>query len=101
MAAGCFWASRMRTARSTTRPCLASVVDKRGGEYVRSIDGEKLEAMRAERGLSREDLARRAGISATTVSTAERGHRVRGKTAWKVARVFGVHPREMGRPAER
>ncbi len=56
--------------------------------------------MRVERGLSREDLAREAGISAETVSKAERGHRVRGKTAWKVAKVFGVHPSEMGHPVE-
>ena len=64
------------------------------------IDGEKLETMRAERGLSREDLAREAGISLATMSKAERGHRVRGKTAWKVARVFGVHSSEMGHPVE-
>jgi transcriptional regulator with XRE-family HTH domain len=49
------------------------------------IDGEKLGAMRQERGLSRQDLARQAGISPATVSKAERGHRVRGKTAWKVS----------------
>jgi hypothetical protein len=36
------------------------------------IDGEKLEAMRQDR--------------------------VRSKTAWKVANVFGVHPSEMGHP---
>ena len=64
------------------------------------IDGEKLEALRAERGLSRHDLARAAGISAATVSKAERGNRVRGKTAWKVARVFDIHPSEMGHPVE-
>jgi transcriptional regulator with XRE-family HTH domain len=64
------------------------------------IDGEKLEAMREERGLSRQDLARQAGISPGTVSKAERGHRVRSKTAWKVANVFGVHPSEMGHPVE-
>ena len=64
------------------------------------IDGEKLEAMRAERGLSREDLAREAGISRETVSKAERGHRLQGKTARKVANVFGVHPSEMGHPVE-
>ena len=58
------------------------------------IDGEKLQTMREERGLSRQDLAREAGISLETVSKAERGHRVRGKTAWKVANVFGLHPSE-------
>jgi transcriptional regulator with XRE-family HTH domain len=64
------------------------------------IDGKKLEAMREERGLSRQELARQAGISPGTVSKAERGHRVRGKTAWKVANLFGVHPSEMGHPVE-
>ncbi len=64
------------------------------------IDGEKLRAMREERGLSRQGLAKEAGVALETVSKAERGHRVRSKTAWKVANVFGVHPSEMGHPVE-
>jgi DNA-binding XRE family transcriptional regulator len=64
------------------------------GEHV-----EEIEAMRQERGLSRQGLAQEAGIAVETVVRVERGHRVRRKTGWKVAQVFGVHPREIGRPA--
>jgi DNA-binding XRE family transcriptional regulator len=63
------------------------------------MDGEKIEEMRQERGLSRRELAQEAGISVETVRSVERGERVRAKTGWKVARVFGVHPREIGRSA--
>jgi hypothetical protein len=34
-----------------------------------------------------------------TARSVERGHRVRAATAWRVARVFGLHPKEIGRPA--
>jgi DNA-binding XRE family transcriptional regulator len=63
------------------------------------MDGEKIEAMRQERGLSRQGLAQEAGISMSTLHSVERGHRVRRKTGWQVARVFGVHPQEIGRSA--
>jgi transcriptional regulator with XRE-family HTH domain len=63
------------------------------------MDGEKIEAMRQERGLSRQQLAQDAGVTTSTVRSAEHGQRIRAKTAWKVARVFGLHPREIGRPA--
>jgi transcriptional regulator with XRE-family HTH domain len=60
------------------------------------MNGEKIQEMRAEKGLSRPELARKAGVAESTL---ERGQRVRRKTGWKVARVFGIHPREIGRPA--
>jgi DNA-binding transcriptional regulator YiaG len=63
------------------------------------MDGEKIEAMRQERGLSRRGLAERAGLTVETVARVERGERVRRATGWKVARVFGTHPSEIGRPA--
>ncbi len=63
------------------------------------MDGEKIEALRQERGLSRRQLAQAGGISMSTLRSVERGHRVRRKTGWQVARVLGVHPREIGRPA--
>jgi DNA-binding XRE family transcriptional regulator len=63
------------------------------------MDGEKIEAMRQERGLSRQELAQEAGISVETLRALERGERVRVRTGWKVARVFGKHPSEIGRPA--
>jgi transcriptional regulator with XRE-family HTH domain len=65
------------------------------------MDGEKIEAMRQERGLSRQEFAEEAGIAASTLRSVERAERVRRKTAWRVARVFGLHPREIGRPAKR
>ena len=63
------------------------------------MDGEKIEAMRQERGLSRQQLAQEAGISMSTLRSVERGRRVRARTGWRVAQVFGVHPREIGRSA--
>jgi transcriptional regulator with XRE-family HTH domain len=63
------------------------------------MDGEKIEAMRQERGLSRRELAEKAGISMSTMRRVEHGGRVRGRTGWRVARVFGKHPNEIGRPA--
>lgn len=63
------------------------------------MDGEKIEAMREERGLSRQELAQEAGISMETLRRVERGERIAAHTGRKVARVFGMHPREIGRPA--
>jgi transcriptional regulator with XRE-family HTH domain len=63
------------------------------------MDGERIEAMRQERGLSRQELAERAGVSLKTVARVERGEWVRRATGRKVAKVFGMHPREIGRPA--
>ena len=63
------------------------------------MDGEEVQAMRQERGLSRQELAQEAGITMSTLRSVERGERVRKATGWKVARVFGMHPRELGRPA--
>lgn len=55
--------------------------------------------MRQERGLSRQVLAREAGVGVSTLRSVERGERVQAKTGWRVARVFGLHPKEIGRPA--
>ena len=63
------------------------------------MNAEKIEAMRQEHGLSRQELAERAGIARETIARMERSERVRAKTAWKVARVFGLHPKAVGRPA--
>jgi transcriptional regulator with XRE-family HTH domain len=61
------------------------------------MDGEKIRAMRQREGLSRRELAERAGIAESTVGNVERSERVRAKTGWKVACVFGAHPKEIGR----
>jgi transcriptional regulator with XRE-family HTH domain len=63
------------------------------------MEGEKIRAMRQREGLSRRELAERAGIAESTVGSVERSERVKAKTGWKVALVFGVHPKEIGRPA--
>jgi transcriptional regulator with XRE-family HTH domain len=63
------------------------------------MDGEKIQEMRAERGFSRPKLAREAGVAESTVARVERGERVKAATGWRVARVFGIHPKEIGRPA--
>jgi transcriptional regulator with XRE-family HTH domain len=63
------------------------------------MDGSRVEEMRQDRGLSRQRLAQEAGISMSTLRSAERGEWVRAKTARRVARVFGLHPKEIGRPA--
>jgi transcriptional regulator with XRE-family HTH domain len=63
------------------------------------MDGEKIQAMRQARGLSREEFAQEAGISVDMVASVERGELVRATTGWRVALALGVHPREIGRPA--
>jgi transcriptional regulator with XRE-family HTH domain len=61
------------------------------------MDGERIRAMREERGLSRQELAKEAGIGMSTLRSVECGERVRATTSWRGARVFGAHPSELGR----
>jgi transcriptional regulator with XRE-family HTH domain len=63
------------------------------------MDGERVEAMRRELGLSRREFATAAGIGETTAARVESGERVLVSTAWRVAELFGMHPKEIGRPA--
>jgi transcriptional regulator with XRE-family HTH domain len=63
------------------------------------MDGEKIAAMRQERGLSRQEFAEEAHIAPSTVARVERGERVLGSTGWRVAQAFGLHPKELGTPA--
>ena len=63
------------------------------------MDGEKIRAMRQDRCLSRRSFAKEAGVAPSTVRSVERGERVRATTGWRVALVFGVHPKEIGQPA--
>jgi DNA-binding transcriptional regulator YiaG len=63
------------------------------------MDGEKVEAMRRQRGLSRQEFAKESGVSVSTVRNVERGERVLAATGWRVAHVFGLHPKKIGRPA--
>jgi transcriptional regulator with XRE-family HTH domain len=65
------------------------------------MDGEKIQAMRQARGLSRQEFAQEAGIAVDSVDSVERGELVRATTGWRVAWALGVHPREIGRPASK
>ena len=49
--------------------------------------------------LVRSSRRRRAGIKMNTMCSVGRGERVRAATGRRVARVFGLHPKELGRPA--
>jgi transcriptional regulator with XRE-family HTH domain len=63
------------------------------------MDGAKVAALREERGLSRREFAKVAGIGESTAQRVESGERVRVSTGWHVAQVFGVHPKTLGTPA--
>jgi DNA-binding XRE family transcriptional regulator len=60
------------------------------------MDGEKVSALREERGLTRTALTEVAGISRDTLLRVERGQPVRMGIGWKVARPLGVKPWEIG-----
>ena len=59
------------------------------------IDVDKLQAARWDAGLSQRELARRAGVSQTTVWLLERGGGVRPATLKRIADVLGVRPTEL------
>jgi DNA-binding transcriptional regulator YiaG len=86
------------SATSRGHSSLTGMTTERRGMYG-VMDGEKIQEMRQGRGLSRRQLAQEAGISMNTLRSGERGERVRAATARRVARVFELHPREIGRPA--
>ena len=65
------------------------------------MNADKVRQLRARHGMSRKELADAAGICAATARNAERRGAVRYSTAWKVAGVFGLHPRDIARPGYR
>lgn len=66
------------------------------------MDGEKVEAMRQERGLSRQELAQEAGVATTTVARVEAGGAaVRLRTVRGLGRALGVDHKSLGRPARK
>ena len=70
---------------------------------VRVLFGRKLRLVRQERGYSQEQLADRAGLDRTYVSSCERGKRnISLENIWRLARALGVDPSELisNRPAE-
>ncbi len=50
---------------------------------------------RESRYLSQEDLASKAEMSKTTVIRAESGERIARRSAWRIARVFGMKPEQI------
>ena len=54
-----------------------------------------LQRLRLDAALSQRDLAKRAGVSPTTVVRAEQGEDVYPSTVRKLARALGVQPREL------
>jgi len=53
--------------------------------------GQELRRIREERGLTVEELAKKSGVSVTTIKVVERGAReVRGDTVAKLARPLGL-----------
>jgi transcriptional regulator with XRE-family HTH domain len=66
------------------------------------IFGARLRELRRARGVSQEELAARAGLDRTYVSSCERGHRnISLLNIWRLAVALGVEPPELLRPAER
>jgi len=60
------------------------------------VDGEKLRTLRERRFLSHRDLAKRAGVSPTTVLNLEAGRvEAQRRTVRKLAEALGVDPAEL------
>jgi excisionase family DNA binding protein len=62
-------------------------------------EGARLKELRAQRGLTQEELARRAGLTRPFLSTLERGHRWRPAVIPDLARALGVTPAKLAVPA--
>ena len=65
------------------------------------MNSKRVQELREKKGLSRQKLAAAAGISLSTANRVEREEPVQVATAWKVAGAFGMHPRDIARPADR
>ena len=65
-----------------------------GNPWTIPVDGSRLRALRQARGMSRDVLARRAGISASTVARLEQGQRTscRGRTLVRLAAALDADP---------
>lgn len=66
-----------------------------------TLDGDKLVRLRAQRGLSQEQLAADADVSKRTVERAEAGHRISGMNCARLATALGVSLSDLleGKPA--
>lgn len=59
------------------------------------IDGERMKALRHERMLTQEEVAKLAGLTQDTVIAAERGRSVSPKTARKITEALGAEPKDL------
>jgi transcriptional regulator with XRE-family HTH domain len=62
------------------------------------MDGEKIEVMRQERGLSCQEFAKEEGVAASTVARVERGEAVRLSTFRRIGAALGIEPKGISRP---
>ena len=66
------------------------------GTVMPQIDGEKLRTLRERRFLSHRDLAKRAGVSPTTILNLEAGRvEAQRRTVRKLAQALEVDPAEL------
>jgi transcriptional regulator with XRE-family HTH domain len=66
------------------------------GTVMPHVDGEKLRALRETRFLSHRDLAKKAGVSPTTVLNLEASRvEAQRRTVRKLAEALGVDPAEL------
>jgi DNA-binding XRE family transcriptional regulator len=73
---------------------MNSTVEKGAVRWMVIADGQRLQQLRHQHGLSQQKLADRAGISLTTVGRLERQGRrsCRGRTLARIAAALGEHP---------
>jgi transcriptional regulator with XRE-family HTH domain len=66
------------------------------GTVMPRVDGEKLRTLREKRFLSHRDLAKRAGVSPTTILNLEAGRvEAQRRTVRKLARALEVDPADL------
>jgi DNA-binding XRE family transcriptional regulator len=66
------------------------------GPVMPRVDGEKLRTLREKRFLSHRDLAKRAGVSPTTILNLEAGRvEAQRRTVRKLARALEVDPADL------
>jgi DNA-binding XRE family transcriptional regulator len=73
---------------------MNSTVENGAVRWMVIADGQRLQQLRLQHGLSQQRLADRAGVSLTTVGRLERQDRksCRGRTLARIAAALGEHP---------
>jgi excisionase family DNA binding protein len=85
-----------RPAPSSASPPAAAAAGVTGQHPVDEpgphLDGARLRALRTSRGMTQAEVAARAGLSRSFISTLERGHRTRASVIPATARALGAAP---------